>query len=270
MGFRRASLLSACLLLALVLAAPAAAALHMGGTGSATEPLRLIGARFTAKTTIPVEVVPGLGSSGGISAAVEGVLQMIVSGRPLSPAEAALGLTPVLTVCTPYVLATSHPAPGSLDSNAIAGIYMQAAPKWPDGVPMKIVLRPKAESDNATLMALFPGMDQGLAHARTRDSIPIGATDQDNADLGEHIPGSLIGTTYSQIVTEHRALRFVAINGTLPDIDAMVTGRYPYAKRLYFIAARQATKETTDFLTFLSTPDGVQAMRESGFVACPN
>ena len=271
MGFRRASRYWGGLLLALVLVAPAAAsALHMGGTGSATEPLRLIGARFTAKTTIPVEVVPGLGSSGGISTAVEGVLQMIVSGRALSPAEAARGLTPVLTVCTPYVLATSHPSPGSLASNAIAEIYMQAAPKWPDGVPMKIVLRPKAESDNATLIALFPGMEQGLAHARTRDSIPIGATDQDNADLGEHIPGSLIGTTYSQIVTEHRALRFVAINGTLPGIDAMVTGRYPYAKRLYFIAARHATKETADFLTFLSTPDGVQAMRDSGFVACPN
>src|SRR5579872_2830458 len=112
MGFRRTSRCWGGLLLALVLVAPAAAsALRMGGTGSATEPLRLIGARFTAKTSIPVEVIPGLGSSGGISAAVEGVLQMIVSGRALSPAEAAQGLTPVLTVCTPYVLATSHPAP---------------------------------------------------------------------------------------------------------------------------------------------------------------
>jgi phosphate transport system substrate-binding protein len=270
MGSRRASRWCGGLLLAMVLVAPAAAsALHLGGTGAATEPLRLIGARFTTKTGIPVEIIPGLGSSGGINAALEGVLQIVVSGRTLSPAEAARDLTPVLTVCTPYVLATSHPAPGSLDSNSVAAIYMQTAPKWPDGVPIKVVLRPKAESDNATLIALFPGMDQGITQARTRDSVPIGATDQDNADLAEHIPGSLIGSTYAQILTEHRALKFVAINGTLPDIAAMETGRYPFAKRLYFIAARHAAQEAIDFMEFLGSPDGGQAMRGSGLVACP-
>jgi phosphate transport system substrate-binding protein len=271
MGFRRASPCCSCLLLAVVLlAAPAAAAtLYMGGTGAASEPLRLIGARFTTKTAIPVEVIPGLGSSGGINAALEGVLQLVVSGRELSPAEAARGLAPMLTVCTPYVLATSHPAPGALDSNSVAAIYMQAAPKWPDGVPIRIVLRPKAESDNATLIALFPGMGQGIAQARTRDSVPIGATDQDNADLAEQISGSLIGSTYAQILTEHRALRFVAINGTLPDIAAMETGRYPFVKRLFFIAARRTARGAGDFLEFLGSPDGVRAMREAGLTACP-
>jgi phosphate transport system substrate-binding protein len=276
MGFRCASccctgLLLTVVLVALALVAPASAStLHMGGTGGATGPLRLIGAGFTAKSAVPVEVIPGLGSSGGISAAMEGVLQVVVSGRTLAPAEAAGDLIPILTVCTPYVLATSHPSPVSLDRDSVAAIFSQTAPTWPDGVPIRIILRPKAESDNATLIALFPGMDRGLAQARTRDSVPIGATDQDNADLAEHIPGSLIGSTYAQILTEHRALQFVAINGMLPDIDAMKSGRYPYAKRLYFIAARHAAREVLDFQEFLGSPAGVQAMRDSGLVACPD
>jgi phosphate transport system substrate-binding protein len=270
MEIRRTPWFLGAVMLAVVFAVPAAAAtLRMGGTGSATEPLRLIGARFTLKSGIPVEVVPGLGSAGGISAAAEGVLQLAVSGRALSPSEEARDLTSVLTVCTPYVLASSNPSPGSFKSDAVAAIYTQTAPKWPDGTPIRIVLRPKAESDNATMIALFPGMDQGLAQTRTRASIPVGSTDQENADLAVQIPGSLIGSTYAQILTEHRALNFVAINGVLPDIGAMESGRYPFAKRLQTIVARRPTPETVAFLEFLNSPEGVQAMRDSGIVPCP-
>jgi phosphate transport system substrate-binding protein len=269
MYLRRVCVIIAGGALAGVLAFPAApSTLQMGGTGAATEPLRQIGATFTAKTGIPVEVVPGLGSAGGISALAEGVLQLAVSGRPLSPAEEVRELTTVRTICTPYVLASSHPAPGSLDSTAIAAIYANAAPQWSDGMPIRIVLRPKAESDNATLVALFPGMEQGLAQARTRDTVPVGATDQDNADLAEQIPGSLIGATYAQLLSEHRPLRLVAINGTLPGADAMESGRYPFRKSLYLISARHPPPEATDFVRFLNSPDGGQAMRTVGILAC--
>jgi hypothetical protein len=48
MGYRRALIWCGGLLLAVVLAAPGwASALHVAGTGAATEPLRLIGAQFT-------------------------------------------------------------------------------------------------------------------------------------------------------------------------------------------------------------------------------
>jgi phosphate transport system substrate-binding protein len=243
--------------------------LHMGGTGAATEPLRRIGARFTADTGITVEIIPGLGSAGGISATAEGVLQLSVSGRPLSASETTRGLASVLTICTPYVLASSHPSPGSIGSTSVASIYAQTAPLWPDGTPLRIVLRPKAESDNATMAALFPGMEQAIAQARTHDAIPIGATDQDNAELAERIPGSLIGSTYAQILTEHRGLRFVAINGELPGIDALESGRYPFAKHFYVISATHPAPEASRFLDFLGTAEGGKTLRESGIIPCP-
>lgn len=267
MNIRRSSRSLGGVMLAAVLAFPAAAEpLRMGGTGAATEPLRLIGARFTMKSGIPVEIIAGSGSAGGISAAAEGVLQLAVAGRALSPSEVARDMTSVLTVCTPYVLASSNPSPGSLKSDAVAAIYTQTAPVWPDGTPIRIVPRPRAESDNATMIALFPGMDQGFAQARTRDSVPIGSTDQDNADLAVRIPGSLIGSTFAQILTEHRPLHFVAINGVSPDIDAMESGRYPFAKRLQMIIARHPAPEVLGFLEFLNSPEGSQAMRDTGIV----
>jgi len=243
--------------------------LHIGGTGAATAPLQQIAVRFTAESGIAVEVIPGLGTSGGLNAAADGVLQLVVSARVPSAIETARELTTFLTTCTPYVLASSHPSPGSLASKTIAAIYAQGAPVWPDGTPIRIVLRPKAETDNAVMAALFPGIDQALAQARSRDVVPIGTTDQDNADLAEHIPGSLIGSTYAQLLTEHRALPFVAIDGELPDLDAYEAGRYPFGKRLYIIGPRHPKPEASRFLDFLGSPRGITAMRETGLVACP-
>ena len=270
MEFRRASRSPGGLALAIVLALPAAAGtLHLGGTGTTTEPLRRIGARFARDTGITVEVIPGLGSGGGIRAATEGFLQLVVSGRVLSASEEERDLTSVLTVCTPYVLASSHPSPGSLDRAAVAAIWAQAAPSWPDGTRLKIVLRPKSQSDNATLITLFPGMEQGIAQARTRESVPVAATDQDNADLAEQIPGSRIGSTYAQIMTERRNLRFVAINGVLPGIESFESGRYPFGQHLHMIVTRHPLPETDRFLDFLRSPEGSKAMRETGIVPCP-
>ena len=97
---------------------------------------------------------------------------MAVSGRPLTAAETARGLTTVSVICTPYVLASSHPEPVSLDRASVAAIYAQSAPLWPDGQPVRIVLRPKGESDNDVLFRSFPGMEEAVGKARQRDSVP--------------------------------------------------------------------------------------------------
>jgi phosphate transport system substrate-binding protein len=256
--------------LATAVSLPAAAAtLHIGGVGAASEPLRQVGATFNAETGITVEIIPGLGSAGGIRAATEGALQLVVSARELLPSETASDLTSVMTVCTPWVLVSSHPSPGSLDHTAVAAIYALAAPQWPDGTPIRIVLRPKLESDNAVMAAFFPGMEQAIAQARMRESVPLGETDQDNADLAERIPGSLTGGAYAQYVSEHRTLRFVAIDGELPGTEAFESGRYPFAKIFRVMVPRHPAPEADRFLVFLRSSEGTRAMRDSGIMACP-
>ena len=122
-------------------------------------------------------------------------------------------MTTQFEVCTPYVVARSHPGAARLDPADIPALLARIDPVRPDGTPLKIMLRPKAESDNLTVASLFPGMDAAVATARSRDTIPIGATDQDNADLGGKISGSPIGTTSMQMTTEKRTRKLVAIGG---------------------------------------------------------
>ena len=85
----------------------------------------------------------------------------------------------------------------------------------------------------------------------------------------EQIPGSLIGSTYAQIMTERRNLRFVAINGVLPGIESFESGRYPFGQHLHMIVTRHPLPETDRFLDFLRSPEGSKAMRETGIVPCP-
>ncbi len=272
MRTKTSSWLAAGLMMAALLISPAfAGTMAMGGTGGVTEPLRVIGQRFSALSGGGVvDVVPGLGSGGAISAAADGVLQVAVSGRPLTAVEAARGLTVTSVVCTPYVLATSRPEPASLDRGAIAALYAQTAPRWADGQPVRIVLRPRGESDNDVLFRSFPGVEQAVQQARQRDSVPVAATDQENADMAEQIPGSLVGTTYAQMITERRSLRMMAINGVPPDLDAYQSNRYPIGKPLYIIIKRDQAPEVTRFLDFLRSADGLAVMRQVGLVPCPS
>lgn len=247
----------------------AAEPLRLGGKSGFTELLRQLGSRFGLVTGTLVEVVPGLGSTAAIKAASAGGIQLVLAGRALLPNEAASNLSSSLSVCTPFVFATSEPQPGSLDAGAIASIYARAAPTWPGGLPIRIILRQKHESDNATLSELFPDMQRAIQQARLRPAVPVVETDQENASLAVKLPGSLIATTYTQIIAERHDLRLVAINGMSPDMETYESGQYPFGKRLYFYAARRPAPEVSQFLDFLRSPGGTKAMWDLGVGTCP-
>ena len=196
------SILAALVLLAGMPAADAAAAsktLRMGGTGSSIGMLRQVGGEFAAAAGgVKIIVIPSLGSSGGIHALADGKLDVAVSARPLKPAEAAKGLRQVLVLRTAYVLATSHRKPNGLKTADLPKIFSASKPTWADGTPIRLILRPRSETDTKLLGKLFPGMDKAIEDLRRRAEVPIAATDQDNADMAERLPGSLTGTTLTQ------------------------------------------------------------------------
>ena len=107
-------------------------------------------------------------------------------------------------------------------------------------------------------------MAQALEQARLRPDIPIAATDQDNADLAERTPGSLTGSTFTQIAMERRDLRFIAIDGVAPTLEAFESAAYPFAKVLCFVLPARRSALGEQFIGFLRTPAGQAALRASG------
>lgn len=266
---RLALLLSAAALLlpGLTPIAAAAETLRIGGTGAATAALELFGPEFTKATGITLEVIPGLGTGGANAATADGVLGLAVAGRDLKEKELALGLKVAATFQTPFGLVTSRPGEEEMSSAEIAAFFAAAQPTWPDGKPMRIILRPVEESDNTVLGNLFPGLAEAIEQARLRPDLSVAATDQDNALAAEATEGSLVGATLTQILTEKRNLRFVAIDGVAPSLSAYEDGSYPYGKTLFVVVPANPSPEAEAFLSYIQTPEAKAIQREMGILA---
>lgn len=239
--------------------------LRIGGTGSATVLMQRLGAAFEAKETdTTVEVIPGLGSSGSIAAVQDGVLDLAVSARALRPAEE--GLTETIAVHTPFGLVSSHPAPGNIAKTDVAAFFSEPTATWPDGTAVRVILRPKNESDTALLGETFPQMAAAIDKVRTRIDVPIAATDQDNLELASTINGSLVGTSLTQMVTEdyQSQLRFLTIDGAEPSLENLESGAYPYFKPYRFVFAGQSTPLVQRFMEFIASSDGESLLRQAG------
>ncbi len=81
----------------------------------------------------------------------------------------------------PFVLATSHPNPNGVKAAEVSALYASPKATWADGSPLRIILRPKSDSDTPVLSGMFAGMPSSMETARTRQDVLIAATDQDNA-----------------------------------------------------------------------------------------
>jgi phosphate transport system substrate-binding protein len=261
----RAVALAACACFAVMAFAADATAetLRVAGTGSATELLKRLGAVFKTQSGIEVEALPSLGSSGAINALADGVLDLAVSGRALKPQESAQGLSVAFTARTPFVLATSHPSPNGMTLAAIADAFQSERAAWSNGSPIRVILRPRSETDTTLLGELFPGVAAAMEKARRRPDIPVAATDQDNADMAEQTPGSLVGSTLTQIRLEKRNLRLVPIEGVEPTFENFERGIYRHAKPLHFVAPARPAPLVERFIAFLRSPEGQRARREA-------
>ena len=100
--------------------------LRLAGTGGIIEAMRQVAPQFKAVTGIELQVIVGLGTSGAIRAIVDGKIDVVVAGLPLSPelAEGLLVSHPIAR--TPLVLITSHPKPNGVKAGDIAAIVAAA------------------------------------------------------------------------------------------------------------------------------------------------
>jgi len=264
-GFRMASNLAMVTIALCLVALPAATAetLRIGGTGAATELMKRLGSAFQAtEADVKVEVIAGLGSSGAIAAAMDNVLDIAVSARPLKPAES--GLTEMIAARTPFGLVSSNSAPGNIAGKDVAAFFASATSTWPDGSAVRVILRPKSESDTALLGATFPGMTDAIEQVRNRIDVPLAATDQDNLRMAAAIKGSLVGTSLVQMVTEHHHLQFLTIDGAEPTLENLQSGEYPYSKPFRFVFPANPAPLVERFMAFVASDDGESLLREAG------
>lgn len=216
-------------------AAAAGGVLRLGGTGSGIDALMRLNDMLPGEPAA-LGIVPNLGSTGAIKALVAGALDVGISSRPLTEAELARGLhchplfrSPLVWVTGPGVRVTG------LRLETLVDIYAGRLLDWPDGTPIRPILRPENDADTVILRALHPELDRSWPLARQRPGIRIAMTDGEAvADL-ERITGAIGTTTLGMIRTGHPSLGALALDGVRPSLQALADGTWKPHKVYYLV-----------------------------------
>lgn len=243
---------------------------RVGGTGMALAAMQQLGDSLTAlEPSLRVEVLPSLGTPGGLRALNERAIDVAIVGRALKPEETAKGATEAGCLTTALVFASSHPAPSGLNKADLPGLYTSASPVWPDGRPLKVLLRARAGSENGYLAAAIPGMAAALETAYARPGVPVATTDQDNAELALQTAGSLAIMTLLQIRAERLDLRALALDGVLATNETLANKTYAFPVRICVVLLADPTPAAAKFVAHLWSTTGRALLEQLGATVSP-
>jgi len=238
----------------------------IGGTGSAIGSIKeLAGAFEKINPDVIIKVLPSIGSGGGIKAAIECIIDIGISSRPLTGDELKQGAEAEEYAWTPFVFVTSHKIDGfDFDIRKIAAIYAGEIIKWPGGIPIRLVLRPESDSDILTLRGISPGMDKAVRKAMLQEGMIIAPTDQESARDVEQISGSLGTSTLSLVLSEKRRVNVLPLNGVAPGVKTLADGTYPYYKRQFLVTGPRAAPAAKKFIEFVKSVEGHAILAGTG------
>lgn len=244
-------------------------AIKIGGTGTGLGSMKLMVQEFNkSRPDAQLLVTPSLGSTGAIRAVLAGAVDVGISARPITAQEQGQGASARAYARTPFVIATgSKTKAAALTLSELAQIYSGHTTRWPDGSPIRLVMRPEADADTVAIRAFSAAMNSAISVAQTRPGLRMADTDQDNADALEQLPGALGTTTLTQILTENRALRALTLDRVAPTLQTLAAGRYPYYKTLYLVTGRSPAPLAKDFAAFVRSPAGQAVLVKSGNLA---
>lgn len=240
----------------------------ISGSGIALATVERLGESLTANHPgIVINLLPSMGSVGGIRALRDSVIDLSISARSLTPDEIHDGMFEAYCFITPLVLATKSSKPRNIHLADLPEFYRNPAPTWPDGDPLTVVLRTESGSEQPYLSERVPGLAEAFATAQARHGAVIGLTDQLNLDIGETMPNALVITTVMQIISEKRRLTPVLIDGVEASPETLADDSYPFSMRVCIIARHgRISPGSAAFLEHLKSPAATQVLTQFGAI----
>jgi phosphate transport system substrate-binding protein len=249
-----------------VLAADYHGTLRIGGTGAAVATITQVAAAFQKKhPEVRFVFPPSLGSSGGIKAVIAGALDVGLNSRPLTEAERGHGLLMAEYARTPLLLVTSHKgATGNFTLQRIASLYNGDLQGYPDGTPLRVIMRPDVEIDIHLVRGLSPEIDAAIQQAQLREGMAVAVTDRDNAEMLVKTRGAIGWMTMAQLISENLELTPLPIDNIQPDQANFASGKYPLVRTFSVVTGAHPTPLAKAFLEFLTSAEGRAILLRNG------
>lgn len=240
--------------------------LKVGGTGSSVGFMKLLGQQYRIHhPDITIEVLPSLGSSGGIRALQSGAIDLAVASRPLKEKEKK-GVREYLLGTSPFVFAV-HPDTNAdnLTDSQLVDIYRGNLSTWPDGTQIRRILRPTNDTDWLLMQTISPELAQALEVASHTEGLYLAVTDSDAVSYLERVVGSFGVTTLAIIDAEQRKVKILSYRGIDPKVPSAIAP-YPLLKTYRMAVKSHAPTAVTDFIGFIFSDQGKQVLGEVGIV----
>ena len=266
---RRALTLGLALTTLAAFSVPAAAQdrLRVSGTGSGIGGMQLLMESFVrANPGVQGDVLPALGSAGGIRAVIDGKIELAVANRVPNDKERGMNaLNSAADARTPLVIAV-HKGLGitAITSDQLAGLYGEGKQNFPNGQRARPVLRLSDTTDTAIVKSISPAVAAAIDAAASRRGVLDGTTDSDTADLIERTPGAFGPSTLALIESEKRPLAALAIDGVAPTLANLASGQWKLHKPLYMVWTDKPSAQLQRFVAFVQSAEGRRILAAAG------
>lgn len=249
-----------------VLSAPTfAEPVRIGGVGSVSPVIKLLGAEYAKKNKgFEFDLVePPIGTKGGIRALAAGKLDIVLSGRAINPDETGVSKA---WLNTPLVLATNGGKSKGLTREQIAELYAGRNTQWDDGKPIRLVLRGDQETETKALRSMSPAVDAAVSVALKNSSLPMAENDLDAIDSLARIPGSVGTSTLGLLKASGSRLTVLPIDGVVPDAKAAAEGKYAYRRDYFLITGSAPRPDVATFVAWLGSPAALAIVRKLDYL----
>ncbi len=239
-------------------AAPAATILKVGGTGSALGSMQQLAQAFEQEQAgIRIKILPSLGSTAGVKAALNGGLDLALASRPLTESERRKGAVATEYAKSPLVFVTH----GMVDRKDVTlreleAIYGGQTLEWSDGSRIRLILRPAGDIDTKLISGLSPAMAQAMKALLARPGMIVAITDQESTAAVAKTPGALGCATLTEILSQNARLNVLTLNGVQPSAKTLADRTYPMIKTLSLVTTPHTPAAARQFAEFVRSPAG--------------
>lgn len=239
---------------------------RIGGTGGSVAMMRILANAYQAAYPARrVEVVPSLGSNGGMQALASKKIDLAISAMQLNKSAQAINATSIEYARTPYMI-TTHPGIklDNISSQQLANILSGKTKAWENGQRLRLIMRPLDDSDTHFLRSIDPAVNAAVNATKSRKGMIIAPTDQDSANFLVSTPGAFGVTTVAQNKAEKRGLAAVKLNGIEPSVENIESGVYRHYKSLSIVTWPEPGEAVQHFIDYIRSESGTQLLKDHG------
>jgi phosphate transport system substrate-binding protein len=240
--------------------------ISVNGSGSALDMMKPMIASFQkTNKDVLIAMDKPLGSSGAVKALLAGALDMVLSSKPLKPEEIAKGARLQLYGKTPLVFITEkNVRKTDITTKELEGIYNGKITTWPNGDPVRLVLRPIEDVDTKIISTLSPGMDSAMKTVRSRLGMIIAVTDPEAYTAVAKTAGGLGATGMTSIIAEKLPVSALTLNGISASPKNLASGAYGLSKEISIVTTPRTSPAAHRLIKFLLSPQGRAIAAKTG------